>query len=713
MGYYRTRNGIRTITAMAISCFVHLNAAWAEVEFWQFGGDGGQVWGDFSDTNANTLMDDFTVPGALQPRELDPDVNFLTQLGPWHGVKFPKSVYYRDGQPRIWRGVNPLGNPSFFPLKYIDGDPGTADVFNEVIRVTQEYYTLDLGGRIPAERFRFYPPDGIDHISDQPYRPHYNPSGFELSAGNDAEWVAEEGVDLLQKQYAWAVPDIEYEPLQEVLFTTRQHYEPSGVVDIVFPLQYQRFFRLRAFPDSWDDCVEANPAVARTAACCLESMGPGWRDFPCFIRLAWAEMEIYGRGFVPEASWESQVVDLGSKFNFGRVVFHTSRWRRDGEQLVPAPEAAAWTEVALRAGVDDDPTAWFGFDKRGGHVQVTSEEYQTLRVNRPEVDPDLIGWRGPVTHDHENWSFWSARAAESGSRPRVRAGRFFQVRVTLQTEELWEFARLESLAVEISPLLADRIVGEIADVSDLHPAGNLTRVRAGEMTDFVYDVRAEFGGENRTGFDAVRLLSPAQAEFRGLEMGDPLQTVVPDEVIEEANGFTVYLPRRVSAGEPPLRILFESALYGASGTFSGEVFERASDDLPQAIEAGDVSDDVGTNRLQVVAVPSTLGDVLGAVIVEPPIFTPQGDEINEHVRIGYSMLRVQEGIAVEVGVYTLSGERVWSLRSQEQVAGRHTVPWDGRDDQDELVPPGLYLTRVKVATSEGDFERLQRIAVVY
>ena len=704
---------LTTISAAALGCLVQIDWAAAEVERWQFGGDAGHPWGEFTDSAANVLMDDFTVPSALQPRELDPEVNFLTQLGPWHGVKFPKSVRYRDGQPRIWRGVNPLGNPSFFPLKYVDGDPGTADVFNEVIRVTQEYYTLDLGGRIPAERFRFYPPDGIDHVSDQPYRPYYNPSGFELSAGNDAEWVAEEGVDLLQKQYAWAVPDIEYEPLEEVLFTTRQHYEPSGVIGIDFPLRFYRFFRLRAFPDSWDDCVVANPAVVRTAECCAGSMGPGWRDFPCFIRLAWAEMEIYGRGFVPEASWESRVVDLGSEFNFGRVLFHASRWRRDGGQLVPAPEAAAWAEVALRTGVDDDPTAWFGFDKRGGHVQVTAEEYETLRVNRPEVDPELVGWRGPVTHDHENWSFWSAPMAESGSRPRVRAGRFFQVRVRLQTDELWAFARLDSLAVEISPLLADRIVAEIAGIGDLRPAGNLTRVRAGEMTEFVYDVRAEFAGEGKAGFDAVRLMTPSHAGFRSLEMGAPLQEVAPDEIIDEGAGFTVYLPRAVGDGEPPLRIRFESALYGASGTFGGEVFKRAGEQLPQAIQAGDASDEIGTNRLQVVAIPSSLTEDLGAVEIEPPVFTPQGDGINERVRIGYSILRIQAGTRVEIGIFALSGERVWSTRSDTQGAGSHVLWWDGRDDRDGLVPPGLYLARVKVTTGEGDSERLQRLAVVY
>ena len=165
--------------------------------------------------------------------------------------------------------------------------------------------------------------------------------------------------------------------------------------------------------------------------------------------------------------------------------------------------------------------------------------------------------------------------------------------------------------------------------------------------------------------------------------------------------------------EPAFRIRLESALYGASGTFGGEVFARGGDGLPQAVEAGDASAEVGTNRLRIVAIPSSLGEVLGQVSADPPVFTPQGDGVNEQVRIGYSMLRVQEEVEVEVSVYTLSGPRVWSARLDRQGAGRHWVSWDGRDDRGKRVPPGLYLVRVRVSTSEGDFERLQRVAVAY
>ena len=114
-----------------------------------------------------------------------------------------------------------------------------------------------------------------------------------------------------------------------------------------------------------------------------------------------------------------------------------------------------------------------------------------------------------------------------------------------------------------------------------------------------------------------------------------------------------------------------------------------------------------------VAIASSLGNVLGRVEIEPQVFTPQGDGVNDRVRILYSMLRLNEGAGVEVGVYSLSGERVRGLESRTRGAGLHAAEWDGRDARGEPVPPGLYFARVKVETSQGSFERLHGIAVAY
>ena len=690
----------RALAAAAICLHLTLGAAGGQVDVWQFGGDGGSAWGDF--TRLNVLADDFSDPRRLQPRELDPEVNLLPQLSPWHGLKQPIEFGYMEGQPRIWRGVNYRKARLFFPLDFIDGDVETYVVNRDSPWIWWEYYTIDVGAPIPAERFRFYPPDGIDHITDQPYRPGYTPQHFELTASNNAEAIAREGEDFGTPERPTGVSEIhdvapsldDYRPLETLLFESEQYFSPDGIVNLTFPLGFYRFFRLRSFPTE-ENCFE------------------GWTERSCFETIGFAEMEIYGRGFVPEATWLSTVVDLGESVNFGRVVFSGTRLRRENGGLVPAPEAPAVVEVEVRVGDDDTPVAYYGYNKRGAPTEVTRDEYEKLRVNRPELDPRIIGWRGPLGHDSERWSFWSAPAGESGTRPVARKGRYFQLRVRLKTDRLREFVRLDSLGVEFSTLLADRVVGEIAAADDLHPAGNLTKVRAGETGEFAYDLRAEFSGEDRTGFDAVRVVAPSEAEFRGLEMGDPPAAVEPDGVISEGSGFSLLLPRPVTEGEPPLRIRLATALYGASGTFGGEVFQRDVDILPQPIEAGDASEAVGTNRLQLVAYPASLGEVLGSVAVEPRVLTPQGDGVNDKVLISYSMLRIQEGADVEVTVYGLSGEPVRTMRSPQQVAGRHSAEWDGRDDRGRLVPPGTYVASIRVATSEGDFGSIHPVAVAY
>ena len=382
--------------------------------------------------------------------------------------------------------------------------------------------------------------------------------------------------------------------------------------------------------------------------------------------------------------------------------------------LVESPDAPVRAQAELRTGRDESPVAYLTFNTRGGTLETSLEDYTGLRQPLEGQDPNqakfrTVGWQGPITRDTDNWSFWSSPVRESGTHPRLPNGRYFQIRVKLMTDALWEFPRMDSLSVEVAPLLASAVRGEVATVADLQPTGNLARVRVGTPTEFVYDIAADFEADS-PGFDAVRLLAEG-AEFIELQMGNPLEAVEPDEVIAEPSGFAVLLPRAVGEGEPPLRLRFTSTLYGASGTFVGEVFRRDANDLPQVIEAGDATDEVGTNRLQVVADASSLGGVLSSVTVEPATFTPQGDGVNDRARIEYSLLRVS-GIDVEVGIYTLGGTPVWR-NVQEQSAGAQRVWWDGRDEQGQLVLPGIYLVRVQARSSEGAFERLQRLAVTY
>ena len=115
-----------------------------------------------------------------------------------------------------------------------------------------------------------------------------------------------------------------------------------------------------------------------------------------------------------------------------------------------------------------------------------------------------------------------------------------------------------------------------------------------------------------------------------------------------------------------------------------------------------------------VAVESSLGSVLRQLEVQPSVFTPQGDGINDVVSIRFTLFQMLGGTEVAVGMYSLEGQRVWQqVLEVQRVGPQEVVEWDGRDEAGALVTPGVYVARVRVETDQGDFDQLQVVGVAY
>ena len=104
----------------------------------------------------------------------------------------------------------------------------------------------------------------------------------------------------------------------------------------------------------------------------------------------------------------------------------------------------------------------------------------------------------------------------------LERGSHIQARITLESESYFDFLRLDSLWVETSPPLALQVVGEVARFDEPDPERGFTEVSLGEMTDFTYDIQAQFDNVSQRGFDALRIRTGSRPHFKGLEMGDPL-----------------------------------------------------------------------------------------------------------------------------------------------------------------------------------------------
>ena len=157
---------------------------------------------------------------------------------------------------------------------------------------------------------------------------------------------------------------------------------------------------------------------------------------------------------------------------------------------VEVEDAGAWVEVEVRVGRDADPNIYHEYTDSGKEFSVTRERYEhELRL--PETEGILQidqqpGIRASIAYDNDNWSFWSSQTIESGTRLDLRNGSFVQLQITLQSRAFNDWVELDSMWIETSSPLADRIVGEVARLADQQPARGFTQVELGQREDHLF-----------------------------------------------------------------------------------------------------------------------------------------------------------------------------------------------------------------------------------
>ena len=622
-----------------------------------------------------------TVDGALQPLELLSHQNIIagprtesgeytTILGStWQLGKQPKRDDFELGvTPRFWTSILPLYHTA--PFQVIDGDLATVTKLRWS-RIgggrREDIYTFDFAFPIPINRVVFYPPaTGLDEAGG--LRKQRFPRAYEISS-------AREPVDFLLLS-----EEDRPRTLEQVL--SRTFVNSDRVIDVRFPAQILRFLRLSF------NLIEQVYMLS--------------------------EIEVYGEGFAPETSYRTSVIDLGAPVNFGRIFWQFEKFRKTPSQPepIPSPDAPISLVLETRTGKDDTPKAHYIISDIGTERKVEEAVYNKALEKSPFVQGDRPGDKSSIKLDEQNWSFWSTPYDRSGQLLRSPdARRYMQLQFNMVGEDFHTFGQVQSVAIEYSPLLVESLVGEVGLAGE---GGEVPEVPAGEDTTFIYDVLARFGRDGQLGFDAIRLNTAAAAEFVKLEIGQPLEEIVPDSV-RFANGvLAVYFPSHKvvrAAGEEHLRLTFRTALLDFTTHFLGEVLELTGENLPQLIDPGDASAALTSDDVRVFATGTSL-EVLSAIALTTSVLTPNGDRINDELDIAFTLLGVED-TATEIGVYALAGQRVRTLVRGKFNKGLYTEQWDGRDDRGELVPPGMYLLHVKVDADKEASEQFRSVSVAY
>jgi hypothetical protein len=655
-------------------------------------GSGGRPWSAVAELSV--ALDDTTVAPAIQPKEFKAWENIVA--GPVAQANLFGFPWYRGKigmealgltlglNPRIWSANNNRTPPEVF-----DGNPLTYTALVQLVPrleysqyatstssggetgiaiVDQEVHTLDLAIALPVNRVRFYPPQqGLDRRG-VPNR-NTSPQGLQIS-------VCRYALDYLLLG-AEVYP---FHALDHIVERTLAN--SRSVVDVVFPVEFVRFVRidLSLMPQAY----------------------------------SLAEIELYGQGVAPQATFTSRALDLGQPVNYGAIGYSFRKFRLAVDGTVREdPEAPVRLVLQTKTGHDGTPLAYHVVDELGRDVEVTKAAYESAslpNLSRPSLR--LPGMRGLVTEEEENWTPWSSPYGEPGEQNRSADGRrYLQFRFSLETDDPLAFGRLDSLRFQYSPLLVRDVVGEVS--REDAPGAAICEMPAGVEQVLAYDLRARFDASSQLGYDGIRLDTPPATRLLAMEMGEPLAPVEPDSVRYSQGQVVVYFPsHRITAlANQPVRLLLATTVLNVSTFFTGDVFDTQSDNLPQSIQLGDAQPGVAANTLQVYAVPPRLA-ILADVAVMPRILTPNGDGANDEVEISFTVMAVEQA-QLEVEIRDLTGQRVRMVQTAGIGQGRGRCTWDGTDDAGRPVWPGLYLCRVALDTQSGTKEATRLVAVAY
>ena len=633
------------------------------------------------------------------------------------GWIFPQSI---DNSVNLALGATERGGGADSPLPSIDqldvafvvdGNPNTAfrrkAEAGQLLQVLGIIIDLDLGARFGVNRLRFFPRNSVYDSPDFPFQTDFI-RGYEISLNDGSEATQVGGRPVFSS-------------------FQREPQNTDGVVDIPVPLQFVRHIRFTT----------------------LSTVG-----------FEVDEIEVFGAGFVPEATYLSDIYDVGAPANWGRLWWEerkdgvaglsdlkvATRSGRDATPLVYTRllqdgSEVPWKEGAVVGTVNlDASSAAVALEAFNGlpaqersELELTLEEYSGLSASR----------RGTVREDLINWSPWSAPYSQEGTSvtgtPVVSPGprRYFQFRQDFTSNDVESATGVDALGFEFSaPAPAEEMVAEIQP----------RQIRAGESTDFVYGVRARMGPDN-PGFDRFEVFTASRVDaIRRIEIADDAGDVLSGEdfgslddlQLPVAQGgfsietvasdrFVVGFPAITEDGTS-LRIQFTSSALRFGQTFSGLAFssDRRDELAQQAVpgNAGDLTaDDIDARPPGTVdgtAVDNSLsvrmdlgGSFLGRVRSQPALFTPNDDGINDRVEIEIQVFRLGLEAPLRIEVYDLSGRLRATAFDGERASGQFTATWDGRGLSGSLVTPGIYLVRAVLETDVGTHASTSLVSVAY
>ena len=394
------------------------------------------------------------------------------------------------------------------------------------------------------------------------------------------------------------------------------------------------------------------------------------------------DLEVFGVGVTPFAHYISRVIDLGDEANLGPITVYA---RINGDAKV---------EFSTKTGFVPNDSLYF----RQTGIPGEFEEVPLADFDRT-LDPSYAGIINENTRD---WSPWSPPYAQlTGAEINAPDNRrYFQFQFKLLSGSLLDKAVVDSVVINYTtPAIADSVIAEISP----------TTAVLGQENEFTYHLRSVLSS-NKRGFDTVIIRTPFTARTIGVSIDG---TEIDDFSSQSGDGqlWVTFPNNRISRSGQEVAVRFASLMTISGTEFRGQVADSQSDAFPQRVIFGDASEEALDNKLIVSA--NIDNKLFTGVNFSSEVITPNGDGINDQIALDYILLKATDPVGVEVIIHDLSGRKVRRLYDARDSSGPNQVIWDGRNDDNITVSPGVYLIRLEANTDAGTTTQMRSIAVVY
>ena len=324
----------------------------------------------------------------------------------------------------------------------------------------------------------------------------------------------------------------------------------------------------------------------------------------------------------------------------------------------------------------------------------------------PEGTTLSLQFRSADTDNADAWSPWTTATADSVTELQVPEPReLLQYRVNM-TAEIDQIApRLDSIKFEFTDTFA---------VSNAMASVEPNLVPLGKDTTFTYTLDLDFNAGD-AGVRTVEIDVPSLPTINQISVPAGVQS--PDAVLF-GDRILLTFPETWNT-DGALGVEFTARLLSNAFTFSTKLLAPNSD------ERIHIDEDTRLGRSWTVRATEVRGALLSGIKVNPTVFSPNNDNNNDDTVVEFTLSRVSEPQEVRISILDLGGRLIRDLGGGLVTGGQYLRPptpldasdepgfWNGKDNEGNTVPPGIYLVRVKAVLEREEEIRVRPVAVAY